>query len=183
MSNATQKAGKQGGTFAERLRGLENATQSVLQLSRELKDAEGYQSEIRRLKDEILGKDALVTKKDAEIAERDAEVAKKALLNKGLVEQFESRAAQWARERATLRQTLADEKTNQASVNTSRLEAAVKEAAAAKQRAHNDREELREVKAQLTGFKTQFKDTEGELQTLRSSIGLIDSTETLWVAS
>jgi chromosome segregation ATPase len=175
MSNATQKAGKQGGTFADRLKYLENATQSVLQLSKELKDSEAYQSDIRRLKDEIVNKDALITKKDAE-------TTKKAIANGELIEQFRSKAVQWAEEKSTLQKSLEDEKAKQALANARKLDAATKEATAAQQRAHRDREELREVKAQLSGFKTQLEDTETELQTLQSSIGLVGSTERLLVA-
>ena len=102
MSSVTLKSGKQGGTFAERLKLFENVTSGVLQFSRELKELEGHQSEITRLKAEVAKKDDLLIEKDTLLLQKDEQVNRKKIANEELAENFTAKAAQWRAEKADL---------------------------------------------------------------------------------
>lgn len=163
-STAVKSGGKKEG-LVECLTGLEDAAQKVFRLSKDVKDAEGIADEARRLRSEIREKDAV-------IAER--EMAKQVL-----VDHFELKAVKSHQEKIALQKSLEVARADQGTFR--KLDAALKEASAAKEEARSKEAELLEASAQATGFKIELGRTRTELDDLHKCIGLAEPGSTLSV--
>jgi chromosome segregation ATPase len=176
MASTTAKGAKQNESLIDSIKNLEFAAQKVLRLSNDLKDVDRLKADVRNLQ-------AKLDARRKEIEEKDDEIEEKEKTNQVLVEEFTKKATEWGTERVRLEKSLKVAQTDYEASSSKKLQAAQKDAQAARTKIREKERALGDAEARLIGFQEQLQACKSELDRMHDDLGIVELGDDLLVAS